>query len=828
MTSSAAELYQRGVDQANNQKLVQATRTLTRAFEATDDPELQAQINGSLAYAMSQQGHGEQAEALCRETLADQTLSDSTRILVLGQLGTVLLHAGRWRESTDALTEALQRETDRERRASLLMNRSVAAMRLLDLVLARHDLEEAIECFPEGEEGELDRAFATHNLGYLSLLQGDIIEALRLMDEARPLVSSSPAAAAICDVDRAEALREAGDVADADRLLESAAAEFGRQRMPQARAEAELALAISQLTFESDRAIATARRAATRFRRVGSEVWALRADAVGLRARMVRLPSASTRHASRYPTKDDVEKVARALVAHHQRADARVLRFSFVASESRRGAPPKRAPRLEPGDSLNVRVIGHEARAARSTALRRDADARCSAAAGLEELSDWVASFGALDLLTSVAHKATGLLMEGAAAAVRSGDASLVFEWAERARHFNNQVAPLRPPPDPELAADLAQLRTLRLQLRDGVDGPNWVDNPAVVALRSRMSDRQWVHTAATEGIAATTLSEVRAELHEDEALLSYIVIRGGLVCLAIPGDPQRQPSIIRLPWRRVQAAQRGLRGGLEMVATTYGSRAGTIVRRDVDQRLEAISHLLLDRAIDAVGDPGRVVLTIPGALREVAWQMMPALRDRLITIPQSVSVWMAQRQTPLSLRSAGFAAGPDIPRAEVEVMTAAVPWGPRATVIMRERATSAAVTTLANEVDVLHVAAHGRHVSTSPMLSGFRLADGPLFGYDIDLIENVPDLIVLSACELGRSTRRGGDETIGMVRSWQHAGAQCVIASPVVIADEVAAEVLSAMHEGLAAGNDPAQSLYLASVATGHTTPFVAYGSAF
>ena len=97
----------------------------------------------------------------------------------------------------------------------------------------------------------------------------------------------------------------------------------------------------------------------------------------------------------------------------------------------------------------------------------------------------------------------------------------------------------------------------------------------------------------------------------------------------------------------------------------------------------------------------------------------------------------------------------------------------------------------------MLHVAAHGRHAADNPLFSGLELADGTLFGYDIDLIPSVPDTVVLSACEVGRSSVRWGEEAIGMTRIWLHAGARCVIASPVVVADDDACELLGGDARG-------------------------------
>jgi CHAT domain-containing protein len=142
--------------------------------------------------------------------------------------------------------------------------------------------------------------------------------------------------------------------------------------------------------------------------------------------------------------------------------------------------------------------------------------------------------------------------------------------------------------------------------------------------------------------------------------------------------------------------------------------------------------------------------------------------------------------------------------------------------------ATVTEVTALAAEVDVLHVAAHGRHALDNPMFSGLELADGTLFGYDIDLIPRLPSTVVLSACEVGRSSVRWGEEALGMTRIWLHAGVRNVIAAPVIVADDAACELLAAMHEGLAAGIAPSEALAAASVRTGIVAPFQVHGAGF
>ena len=96
---------------------------------------------------------------------------------------------------------------------------------------------------------------------------------------------------------------------------------------------------------------------------------------------------------------------------------------------------------------------------------------------------------------------------------------------------------------------------------------------------------------------------------------------------------------------------------------------------------------------------------------------------------------------------------------------------GPGATAVRRSSAWRAGSTSCTSS-------AHGRHSSENPLFSGLELADGPWYGYDIDQLEGIPDVVLLSACEVGRSTMRGGEELIGMTAAWLHAGARCVMAS--------------------------------------------------
>jgi CHAT domain-containing protein len=209
-------------------------------------------------------------------------------------------------------------------------------------------------------------------------------------------------------------------------------------------------------------------------------------------------------------------------------------------------------------------------------------------------------------------------------------------------------------------------------------------------------------------------------------------------------------------------------------------------------------------------------------------------MRGRAFTLAASATRWVRQREHPSAAASGrrrgggarvGFAVGPRVVRGLEEVTSAAAAW--ESPTILREAGVDA-VADLATEVDLLHIAAHGRHAVDNPMFSGLELADGALFGYDIDRVERVPETVVLSACEAGRSSVRWGEEAVGMTRIWLHAGTRCVIAAPVIVADDDACELLAAMHQVLAEGKAPSEALAEASERTGIVAPFQTHGSGF
>ena len=806
MGKTARELWEQGRAALDAQRFAHARRLLTRAAVASDaDADLQARIAGSLSYALAQLGDPAGGEALVREALARDGLDQETTAVLAGQLGLICTRAGRLDEAEIMLTRAVGGLSGVPL-ANCLMNRSVVHMQRRALEACTADLERATEIY-EAAGDAAAAAEARHNLGYAALLAGDLVTALDLMARSRPVIAAeSDVSAAMSDLDRAEVLRDAGLVDEAEHLLESVAVIFGAAKMRQARAEAEFHLARSLIQHDPDRAAKVAGAAARRFRALGSESWAARSAAVRLDA---LLASGSP------PLPEQFAEAAAALTSAGFPTEATAVRLSAAVAAARQGRERASLPRLPRQAPTPLRLRAAEARAARS----RGAAARRHVADGLDLLSDWQRSFGALDLQASVAMHGTNLIFQGLRSAAESGDPSILFDWSERARHLSQQVVPVRPPRDPELAADLAELRMLRAELT----GSEWTTHPQVRTLRDRVRERQWTATGAGDTRRRVGIDEVRSAVEPGTAVLSYVFTGAELLCVVTTGDGGR---IVRLRWADVERATQGLRADLDVAAAVRSGPMAAVVTRALDERMQALGAALLAPVLAVAETASRLVLTVPGALGGIPWGMLPQMTGMPFVLATSVSRWFDDRSVERRARSAGFAAGPRVPRAEEETRIAASAWH-NATLLTGPDARVDAVTALADRVDILHIAAHGRHTVDNPLFAGFELVDGTLFGYDVDLIPRVPDTVVLSACELGRSSVRWGEEALGMARVWLHAGTRAVIAAPTVVADDVASALLATVHAGLSAGDDPAIALAAASDATGLRTPFQVHGTA-
>jgi CHAT domain-containing protein/tetratricopeptide (TPR) repeat protein len=773
--------------------LTEAERLLGDALHQAGvdgDLAVQARAEATLAYLAADRSTIDHALELCERALRFDGLDAETRGMLAGQRATLLRRAGRINEALDSFSEAI------DLLAGSPSDLGRAHLNRGTVYLDQHDTAAAVSDFAAAADGlraagdEMSAAQADHNGAYAMFLAGDLVSALELMESSYGFLSAaSPLAKAVCDADRAEVLMAAGLTRQGGETLRQAAEAYGANGQRQRQGEAELVLASHLVATDPTEAKRVARSALGWFEEA-------RAPGLALRARAVAFEAAVT---AREDPSEDGEALAGPLEeqglnwpALRVRLQARLAR---IRSAENAGLPTRPASGrvigpVPPAAPIDIRLLERELRAELAVAADRALSGLREIRTGLDEFHRWQSSFGSLDLQTNVAGHGRTLARRGLDLAVDSGDADVLFEWSERARMLASRVQSVRPPSDPALAEMLAELR-------------GGVDAEQEARLRQEIRERAWQVKGSGQVADPVSLSDLQERLDEC-ALVAYVVAADRVVAVVVTADAVKRVDL------GDSGSLRGMLGGLlpdlDVAATHLPGPLGAAVRRDLVDRMARLSNMLVAPLIDYIGDRP-VVLTPSAVLAPVPWTLLTGFVGRPVTVAQSATTWLARRATPVRLDSAGFVAGPRVMRAPDEVAVSAASW-PGARCLTGDEASAEAVASLAQEVDVLHIAAHGRHSAENPLFSGVELTDGAWHGYDIDLLSTVPDVVLLSACEVGRSNIRWGEELIGLVGAWLHAGTRVVIASPAVVADEVAHKVFSDLHAGLAKGLVPAEAL--------------------
>lgn len=803
----------------NRGNYARARSLLERARAATSEPDRLTRVELSLAMVWSEMGDSPSAIALCESCLIREGVSAETIGLLHSQIALLWMFQGESDAALQAFGQAIKCLHEPLALGRAHLNRGNVFLQQGLTRRALEDFQRAEALFIEIGDEYL-AAKAAHNVGYAHLLEGDLVKALRGLDAAYPIISEQgPVMKAMCEQDRAEALIAAGLNTEGRAALREASRAYGLRRLHQRRGEAELALARTLVLVDPTSALASARTARRLFVRTGSNPWRVRTDAV--------IVAAEVELGRNWPSlieRGDV--LATELEDQGLQWGGAQARLHVVRVLIRRGEYDEartRLGRIRVGSHapLGVRLLARTTRVELARAQGRKVAALQQVRTGLGELHAWQSTFGSLDLQTGVVGQGRRLAVHGLGLAVEIGRPDVLFEWSERARMLAARITPVRPPADEQIASDLAELRRIHAA-GDGVVVPA----PRRDAeLRRRVRERSWQVPGSGVVTDPAPLEEVRRELGTRAALVAWVVSRGRVVALVVTDEGE---SIHELgEFQPIRNLLAGLLPDLDVAASHLPPSLTRVVRAELADRLSELDGVLVAPLLDRLGDR-RVVATPSGGLAGTPWTLLPGLVGRPATVAQSATAWLMQRQHPLTNTTAGFVAGPRVERAAEEVTSASAVW-PGSEVLTDTKASADGVSQLAAGVDVLHVAAHGRHSADNPLFSGLELAGGPWFGYDIDQLPSVPQVVILSACEVGRSSVRFGEELIGMTAAWLHAGARCVIASPSAVADEAAHDVLTAMHAGLARGLDPAAALAAAVPAVGSDAPpapFVCFGT--
>ena len=849
---AARELFQHGRPADSLAALGELRVRLEREVpEGSERHLLLAQVLVSLASA-SFEVSGDLGRATALLDRAESVAADvhegpgRDRLIVAlrGQLGLLLLRNGRTAEALTALDLAadLLSQADAKDQESILVNRGVLHLERGDLDAARQDFQACLR-IAERTGDDVGVSAARHNLGWVEFRLGRLPRALTLMGEA---AASHP----IARLDRARVLREAGLLREADELLEEVAGAFAQAGLGQDLGETELARAECLLvTGDLGAARDLARSARGRFVRRGNRTWQRRAELLLLRCRRSAIEARTAGGALEPARRAALRRLSTAAqtFADRCRVEGRrdlARQAALIAREaSLRSQPSARAGGaatstgtrtlpLRRRDPLATRLLTREVRALQAEISGDRRRAKVEVRRGLAELGGYQQTFGSLDLRTASAVHGSALARLGLELVLRDGSASEVLAFVERARAVSTRLPQVRPPGDPATAALVARLRALEEETRSLEGDPTALEaarglRREAARLQHEIRGRAWELEGA-QG-AAEAAPQVRRLAAAAEAVESVLVSfarhRGSWVAVHLDG---RRSVLTRLaPVAEVTALVARVRADLDACAIpTLPTPLARAVHESLAAGLARLDTLLLGPL--GLGER-RLVLSCSGDLMLLPWGLLPSRSGRATSVTPSAAVWLRAQQgrRPAAPRVVAVA-GPDLRLAEAEAEAVVGLWaGARA--LRGSEATTQSVCHALVAGDLVHVSAHGRHRSDSPLFSSVRLHDGSLYAHEIDPGAGLAGCVVLSACDAGLATTRPGEEMLGLAQVLLHLGSRSVVAAVARVNDEVSAQVMTDLHTRLAQGKDVSTSLAEAQrESLEHHSPaaFVSYGA--
>lgn len=785
----------------------------------------------SLAHLEAEQGRTEYGLSLL--DLAEEMTAEADRGILLSQRGLLLLRTWRIGEALrffDAAVPLLEGYADDRVLARVLLNRGVLHLNGGSVQRARADFAWCQRISAAGQHDSLE-AKAAHNLGCCELLAGDIPAALKLFAAAESGFRRTASQwLPVLATDKARALLAVGLSRDAIDELDGAIAAFRRQRLDQDLAQAEMtlaqaALAAGALTVTRHRAVAARKR----LRRQGNLACAHLTELILLRARFAaprcrpgpiaaqaELLAGRLRDCGLGPDADLAELLAaRALVAAGRPAEARrriaATRHGLIAS-------------------LEVSLLRQLAKAELAELEGRPAAMLTELRAGLALVRAHRSRLGSVDLQTGAAALGADLAAAGLRQALDRGSAPLVFAWLERSRAQAFRARPVRPPADARTAEILAELRQLGHLIRTAeLTGTR---DPAATARRAGLQrevrELSWQAIGRGEAIGRVSIAEISAVLRaSDQSLVAILARDGGMHAVVLTGN---SVHLIRLGDFGV-AAEAALRLGadLDTLAGQPPARLEAVIKESIRRQAEVLTAEVVAPLGRLLGDAG-VVIVPTGPLACVPWNLMGELRGRPVTVCPSASSWLtAWHRRPPPVPGPGalpplLVAGPDLIHAPAEAAAIAKIY-PGSRLLLAESATVSATLLGLDGSPLAHLAAHGHDERENFLFSRLDLADGPLMAYDIQQLTAPPGQVILSACDVGRSVARPGEELLGFTAALLYIGTATVISSVARVADDAAVGIMTRYHQRLTAGIRPAQAL--AEAAAGEPfSPFVCFGS--
>jgi tetratricopeptide (TPR) repeat protein len=773
-------------------------RRALRLAERSAVPERITDVRATLGLTLGLAGRVTEGIAALDRAVADSTGVEAGRVLTRrGYLRRVL---GRYEGSLSDLRRAvrlLRRGGDPVWEARARIHRFLAYAALGQAAHADRDLA-AAERLQAATGQELESAMSVHNRADVAFQAGDIPAALGFLDEAEAryaaLGTSWPALA----IDRCAVLLAGGLAAEAVTATEAALL----RHVPTAgtaTSAADLLFATAQAALAAGQPVLAGERAASArdlFRRQGRRGWHARASYVVLQARLANGGGARiARQASRLADELDALSAPEAPSAH--------LLAGRLAADRHRPVDADRhlarAARFRDRGPSFGHAAGWLAHALRAQERGATAAVLVACRRGLEAAHDHQRTLGAPELRAHAAAYGAELAALAQRHAVRRGDARMLLRWGERWRASALAVPPVRPPDDPELAADLAALRNVVRRIdaaRDSGSPAERLDQERrrlEAAIRART--RRMAAGGGARGDRRDDIVPTLVDHLGDHRMIQITVVDGHVYAVTVVGRRVRMHAVGPLG-----PAVRELDLARFMLRRLAHGRPPAGALPGLDAAGQRLERALLGPAV-AVAEGGPVVVVPPARLHAVPWGLLPALRDTALVVAPSAATWLrAGAIRSPRRRRVVLIIGPGLAGSAAEVARIGSDYRD-AVVLANGRATAERALAALGGAWIAHIAAHGRFRGDNPLFSALSLDDGPLTVYDLGRLRRAPQRLVLSSCESGLAAPVGADELLGMASALVPLGTASLLASIVPVNDAATAPLMVAFHTGLRAG---------------------------
>jgi tetratricopeptide (TPR) repeat protein len=454
------------------------------------------------------------------------------------------------------------------------------------------------------------------------------------------------------------------------------------------------------------------------------------------------------------------------------------------------------------------RVSGWLGEALRAEAAGRPDRMLAACRRGLDVLDEHRLTLGASELRAQATVHGAELAALAQRHAAQARRPRLLLTWSERWRATAYAVPQVRPSADAEPDASLAALRAVTR----GLDQARSQGMPSASlrkeqqrletevrasALRARGNGR-WTRAPFSPADLLDELGQAQLiEIGDVDGDLYVLTCGSGRIrqfAAGQAGDAMKAANFARFALRRLASSRPG---DDPASALAVLGKAGP-----------ALQQALLGPATAHLGD-GPVIIVPPGRLPPIPWALLPALKDRVISVAPSASAWMRAHQAPEPRhRQVVLARGPGLATGGAEVPMVARLYDD-VTVLEDAAATADKVLTALDGAWLAHIAAHGIFRADSPLFSSLRMHDGPLTVYDFERLNRAPYRLVLSSCDSGVLAPAGANELLGLVSSLLPLGTAGILAAIVPLNDQAVVPLMIDLHRHVRAGQTLAESLY-------------------